>query len=309
MIKSFLRRVIKGRHSFLEPERYVFPLDGLDTGDEVLNTVRAMHRGRQPSIILHGVMPRSGTVFVSELLGRHPDLFAYPREIKEFPFLRLTGNVQALYDEYANSYPVDRKQISGNDFLALFGESVMAHLYTAVPDGCRVLLKIPNVEYLPYFFTVFPLDNLIVLMRDGRDVVNSALKTWPNYSIVDVCKWWNNSARLMLQCHKRFSGMPNYYFARYEDVVRDPAEFVRGICRQFELDDTRYPFDKIDSLPLFGSSVDHLGRNVSWKPMKKPENFNPVGRWSNWPVNWKRTFKKIAGQTLLDLGYCADLDW
>ncbi len=35
----------------------------------------------------------------------------------------------------------------------------------------------------------------------------------------------------------------------------------------------------------------------------------PVGHWQHWSW-WKRyTFKRIAGQALMDLGYCESLDW
>jgi len=254
-------------------------------------------------------MPRSGTVFASELLSQHPDLFTYPLGTWEFPFLRLKGDVQGLYEKYLHGFPVDPEQVSGDDFLALFSASMIARLYASVPDGRRMLLKIPNVEYLPYFYTAFPCENLILLIRDGRDVVSSTLKTWPTFSFVDVCNWWNKSARLMIQCNERFSGRPNYYFARYEAVVKNPAEFVQGVCQQFGLDPGRYAFEKVNDLPLYGSSTAGAGKNVNWGPTGKPKGFNPIGRWSTWSNGQKRTFKKIAGQTLLDLGYCDDLNW
>jgi hypothetical protein len=172
-----------------------------------------------------------------------------------------------------------------------------------------MLLKAPVSEYLPYFYTAFPFENLLVLMRDGRDVVTSTIKTWPQSSFLDVCRRWNYSARLILQCNQKFSGRSNYYYARYEDASKSSEEFVRAVCRQFGLDENRYPFDKIEALPLYGSSTERAGKEVSWSPMEKPKEFQSIGRWESWSASQKRAFKKIAGQTLIDLGYCADLNW
>ena len=47
----------------------------------------------KPAIIMHGVIPRSGTVYIGELLRLHPDLHAYPNDIWEIPFLELTSDM------------------------------------------------------------------------------------------------------------------------------------------------------------------------------------------------------------------------
>ena len=309
MLKRFLRRLVTGPQAFLDPSRYVFPVEEPAATAEALQTVRTLRGSRPPAIILHGVMERSGTVFTGELLGLHADLCNYPREIYEFPFLRMSGDIFALHKEFISGYEHNRDKISQYDFLALSGLSMLAHLYAAAPAGHRMLLKVPNSERLPYFYAAFPFENLIVLMRDGRDVVTSTIRTWANLGFSDVCRRWNYSARLVLQCNQKFLGRPSYYYARYEDVSRSSEQFVRAVCRQFGLDEDRYPFDKINELPLLGSSTERPSKEVSWEPIQKPKEFQPIGRWKSWSEGQKRAFKKIAGQTLIDLGYCADLNW
>jgi hypothetical protein len=56
--------------------------------------IRGTERG--PAIIIHGIMPRAGTVYVGELLRRHPDLTAYPNRIWEAPFLQLSEKASIL---------------------------------------------------------------------------------------------------------------------------------------------------------------------------------------------------------------------
>ena len=308
-LKTSLSRVFGGRETFLDPKRYVFPVEEPAVGAEALQTVRKMRGSRPPAIILHGVMQRSGTVFTGELLGLHADLYNYPREVYEFPFLRMTGEIFALHKDFISAYENNRDKILQHDFLALTAAPLLAHLYAAAPIGQRMLLKVPNSEYLPYFYAAFPFENLLILMRDGRDVVTSTLRTWSNLNFTDICRRWNYSARLILQCNKKFSERPSYFYARYEDVSRSPDKFVRAVCCRFGLDEDRYPFEKIYQLPVRGSSTYRPGNEVSWEAMERPKQFQTIGRWNSWSEGQKKAFKKIAGQTLIDLEYCEDLNW
>jgi hypothetical protein len=98
-----------------------------------------------------------------------------------------------------------------------------------------------------------------------------------------------------------------YWLARYEDALSDPVTFVEGACSRFELDANRYPFEKIDGIKVIGSSK--LEKNVTWRFIKKPKDFAPVGYWKQWSAARKVVFKAIAGRSLVELGYCEDLNW
>jgi hypothetical protein len=95
--------------------------------------------------------------------------------------------------------------------------------------------------------------------------------------------------------------------ARYEDALQDPVTFVREACDRFDLDAGRYPFEQIDNIKVIGSSK--LERNVIWRFIKRPKNFSPVDYWKQWSALRKRIFKVIAGRSLIELGYCEDLNW
>ena len=60
---------------------------------EACKTLRGDH---PPALIIHGVLPRSGTVYVGELLRAHPNLHPYPNQIWEMPLLRATPEIQNL---------------------------------------------------------------------------------------------------------------------------------------------------------------------------------------------------------------------
>lgn len=281
--------------------------------DHALRVAKAIRgENRPPAIIIHGVMPRSGTVYTGEVLRLHPALHAYPNDIWEIPFLELTGDVQHMQRHFFAAYKQNKGKVGDHDFLPMFGAALIAYLYSFIPDGKRMLLKVPDVQYLQNFYAVFPHENPLLLMRDGRDVVNSTVNSWPDRRFDEVCALWDKSARMMLAFENRYSRNSHTYLSvKYEDVVKSPDGFAKSTCEIYGLDYGTYPGDKIKELPVRGSSSDVSkdGTQTAWKPVDKPKNFNPVGRWKDWPDSRKRAFKRIAGQTLMDTGYCASLDW
>jgi hypothetical protein len=266
---------------------------------------------REPALVIHGIMPRSGTVYVGELLRLHPDLHAYPYQLWELPFLQLAGNVVRLQEKFFRIYEQNVGKMGQHDFLPLFGASLIAYLYAAVPPGQRMLVKVPSVQYLNRFPFVFPHEHLLVVVRDGRDLVQSTLRTWPQLNFIQVCRRWDRAARMVLGADRCFSesGPAGYWLARYEDALDDPAAFVREACGRFGLDAARYPYAQIEALPVHGSSALHKTGRVSWRAVERPQNFRPTGYWQEWSAARKWLFKRIAGHALQELGYCRDLSW
>jgi protein-tyrosine sulfotransferase len=163
-------------------------------------------------------------------------------------------------------------------------------------------------------------------MRDGRDVVHSTLKTWPQLMFWMACRRWKRSARMVLACDERWGRQRRrerfdavrhrqtalghgYWLGRFEHAVEDPAAFVRAACAHFGLDEERYPFERIGEVAVRGSSSLQEQGDVDWQPREKPEGFDPTGHWRDWSRLRTWTFKRIAGQELIALGYCEDLDW
>lgn len=265
-----------------------------------------------PALFIHGIMPRSGTVYVGELLRRHPQLHAYPHHLWELPALQLTGDVLKLQQKFLLGYWLNNDKLADADFLPLFGAALLALLHQPVPPDQRVLVKMPNVQYLSHFFTMFPHEQLLILLRDGRDLVHSTLRTWPRLNFIQVCLRWRRSAIGVRRALDHFAetGRAGHWLVRYEDVLQDPHAFVRQACRRFCLDPQSYPYGEIDNIRVIGSSTLAQGREeVKWDHLQKPRDFRPTGYWRNWSTLRKTIFKTIAGRALLDLGYSKNNDW
>jgi hypothetical protein len=277
---------------------------------EAARQIRGVNR--PAAIMVHGIMPRAGTVYTTQLLRLHPDLYAFPYEWYELPFLQLSGSILQLQEQFLVNHRHNRGKIGDTDFLALFGAAMVGYLHAATPPDKRLLMKVPSVEYLHYFWHLYPYENLLLLARDGRDVVQSTIKTWPQIRFSFARLRWRRAAGMIANFHQQCqSRRQSYWLARFEDAVGDPEGFVRQACGRFGLDVERYPFDQMwqEVNEVRGSSKVKEAGEVVWEARQKPGNFRPVGYWQNWPWHKKWLFKRLAGQALLDLGYCKDLKW
>ena len=277
---------------------------------DVLNITRSMRGGElRPAIIVQGVSVRSGTGFVSPLLGLHPDLHKHPNDVWEIPFLRNADHLLRFRDDFFNSYCYNVGRIGENDFLALFGSSFITYMMSFADPNKRIILTHPGVQFLEYFFTFFPHKYLLLLMRDGRDVVASAQKTWQNRPFAGDCRRWNDHARVLLRFCEFYKNRGQFWMGRYEDAYTDCEGFVNEACKHFDLDPSKYPFDKARDLPIQGSSTFEEVQQGNWVSKPKSKDFNPIGRWISWTPQQKEIFKEIAGQTLIDAGYSNDFSW
>lgn len=265
----------------------------------MVETTRQIRGNHPPAIIIHGVMPRSGTVYCGNLLWEHPDVYAYPNEIWEMPLLHSTYAVQALQESFLRGYKQNRSRFAQNDFLALIGSAFIGYLHAQIPEGKRLLMKVPLASHLSHFSFMFPHEQCLMVMRDGRDLTASTLRSWPGRDFVQVATAWRDAAAYMLSLDH-----PLY---RYEDIVSNPAAMLRSICETFELDSNRYPFESIPSQPVKGSS--EFVQDKGWDDVQKSNDFSSVGRWTNWSKREKECFKNIAGDILVEAGYVENQDW
>lgn len=262
-------------------------------------------RGKEfpPLVMLLGVRPRSGTNWVGDILRQHPDVFDYPNSLWEFPLLRGTGGLLAARDEFFAAYPKNAQRMGRNDLLPLIGSAVVAHLLSYAEPGRTVLVKDPSVRYLDFFPALFPFERCLLLLRDGRDVAESTLRSFGDrISFEQVCRRWARAARAMLDYAAR-QDPERTWLVRYEEVFAAPDEFAREACRRFGLDPERFPYDALPSLPLRGSSEFATG-NWEYPPSReRPAGFQPIGRWHDWSAEQHETFERLAGDALRAAGY------
>ena len=155
----------------------------------------------------------------------------------------------------------------------------------------------------------------MLLIRDGRDVVASAVKTWPNRFLAfeRSAFTWARAARLVRDFmegeNQGLRGI-SWELVRYEDLVQQSLVAIRKVLHFLNIDEDEFDFKQMLNLSLRGSSVHRGGMDtVHWEPVEKPRNFKPIGRWKNWNLWQKMVFKVIAGRELICSGYTDSYNW
>lgn len=318
-LKSKVRKLLKNSKGKLQQllitsyDPFNFTVSHSDISKNALGYSKtARGEGRLPCLIIYGVTPRCGTNYISPLIELHPDIVANPNEIYEIPFLKSINNLLNFEEEFLNDYKRNYNNIGKHDFINIFGSSFIGYLHTYIPDNHKkMLLKEPDMRFISLLPVVFPYEQALFVMRDGRDVVYSTLSSWPTWSFEDACRKWQKSAKAMLDFTKVNCENSSYWMIKYEEVVQNPAWYALEICKRFGMDSSKYPTDKIDSLKVVGSSTasKNNGR-VDWSlQVEKTSDFKPTGKWQKWSDKEKAIFKKIAGETLIEAEYCQDLNW
>ncbi|MEZ5824010.1 MAG: sulfotransferase [Geminicoccaceae bacterium] len=301
-LASVARRII-GLPAWREAD-YLPPLGA----DELAILQRLAREIRGPSarsaIFVHGVQPRSGTNFVANALSLHPETTAFPDDIWEYPLLHMAPGARALRDEILSLFPANEDKLPPLAPLVLVAAGWLRSLEQRHPEG-RLLFKSPHVRGLSLFSALFPDDRLVVCLRDGRDIAASSEATFKDgllgKSFRQLAHEWRQATDAALDLAD--SGSGPFPLLRYEDLVADPPGTMHGLLRELGLDPASYPFEKLEALPVFGSSTDERKDDDRWRPRERDRDFSPVGRWTDWPDAKKKRFDRIAGATLKRAGY------
>ena len=234
----------------------------------------------KPHIFIHGIMPRSGTNFLNQLILLHPQCKEPSKRIRENWLLYYSN---PLY-EYINS--LNNKWLHptwiGSDFNVAelkhkIGATFIDFLSEEIDTKNSLLVsKTPKVENIHRFFELFPKDKLLIIIRDPKDVVASTYKSW-GIDSSSVIKEWNKAANI-IQNFEKNSDSNSYILLRYEDLIANSSNYLNQLLEFCELDKSQFPWDEVNKLPIFGSS-----EGDKWKVKEKNISFKPIGRWVSLP--------------------------
>jgi Sulfotransferase family len=277
-----------------------------------------------PYLFLVGC-PRSGTTLLYRLLDAHPDL-ALVHETLWIPQLweRRTGisDDGAVTPELVPALLAERRferlGISAaelRDIVAGNGRVTYPAFVTAVFDQYAAAQgkplagdKTPGyVRSMPTLHSLWPHARFVHLIRDGRDVCLSALgwkkagkvfrdfATWKDEPVTTAALWWERCVRLGQEAGRRLP-TPLYHEVRYEELVSEPEDVCRELCRflglAFEGSMLRFHEGKTRDGP-------ELTSKRRWLP--------PTEGMRDWrrelPGEGLREFEAAAGDLLEGLGY------
>jgi hypothetical protein len=260
-------------------------------------------------IFIFGIMQRSGTNFLKDVVDLHPDC-GFPGHplVEDY----LAQNADWLV-KYVKSVAKDwnalgrRVDYSGveEELGHFLGNGILSFLQSRIAAKKRLLTKTPSVRNLKHFFRLFPKARLIIVVRDGRAVVESGVKSF-GWRYEDAFHQWADAAASILEFEEVYKGSNyKYLIVRYEEVWNNLEEEVTKILNFLDLDRETYDFNTALKLPVRGSSTvrsESLDKML-WKAVEKPKDFNPLERWRNWDRARHDRFNWIAGDYMEAFGY------
>jgi Sulfotransferase family len=280
-------------------------------------------------IFILGIAPRSGTNYLHDLIRMHPACEPQSSVLEE-DFLVANAPLLHRYAQgvsrfWKRKWGAGELEQEKHLLCAKIGEGLVSFLYAqldrrkasslpASPPALRprLVTKTPHVTNLELFFELFPSAPLLILVRDGRSVVESTVKTFSRpYGY--AAREWASSAREILEFQRRHL-QPNYLIVRYEDVYQNVESELRRIFSFLGLDPEVYDYSAAANAPVRGSCAVRaetpkarkdfwVADGVHWNPTPKPADFNPLVRWHDWSRAKHERFNWIAGQYMPAFGY------
>jgi protein-tyrosine sulfotransferase len=274
-------------------------------------------------IFILGISVRSGTTYLQDLLRVHPDCDVDRLELEEDHFLAYADLLVEYTKRVTSCWKGCPEQLKTERDLVCqcIGEGLVSYLRLQVRNRrglaglapekpLRALVtKTPNIANLDLFFKFFPNADLLILIRDGRSVTESSIKTFVHRSFVKEARKWAASCaqiKRFIEAESNHGG--RFLVVRYEDLYSRTEAELRRIMEFLRLDPAAYDFSATINLPVRGSSTlrqegaewpeSSVAPGVHWNPVPKTPDFRPLERWSHWKRSQHERFNWVAGEWL-----------
>jgi|SRR5579864_1335368 len=296
--------------------------------DQTSCNVDGGHARATSPIFILGIAPRCGTNYLHDLIRMHPDCDSGSSVLEEDHLVAnarlLMKYVDGVSRRWNRALGANELQFEKAALAKGLGQGLMTFLRDQLErrkqlagnkGGAgslrRLVTKTPSVKNLELFSRLFPESPLLILVRDGRSVVESSAKTF-NHPHGYAAREWARAARIILDFQSQNPGS-KHLLVRYEDLYCNLETELRRIFAYLKLDPASYDYSAAANLPVRGSStfrgqptsyhVSWVAEGIHWQPVQKPQSFNPVERWAGWTRAKHERFNWLAGEPLERFGY------
>jgi hypothetical protein len=256
-------------------------------------------------------MPRSGTNYLSDLLCLHDRCAPARAPIREDFFLEASDHLlhyaSDLQERWDPTWGVFEDDLI-RQFYERLGDGLISFLW--VERERRLVAKTASVRHLDRFFMFFPRARLLIVVRDGRSVVQSSMSTFGWDFDLAARKWAAAADEIRRFCAEDRPATDRYRLVHYEDLLDDLRRALSSILRFLELEEDTFDWAAAADLPVRGSSS-YFGPgrdSVHWDPVQRTPGFDPKERWRSWSREMHERFEWIAGSQLRHLGYRSETE-
>lgn len=264
---------------------------------------------RKRLLFIFGIMPRSGTNFLFELLLRAPPFARSAIPFAELPILAGEEYFRGPVDLIGRVHRESGKAFARMEWMAYATAGFRNRVLDIAGPGSITLIKNPLVWNIELWPVLFPQDHMLLLIRDARYIVDSFMRTLihsgMSRTFEDVCI---ETALAIDKSMAFLASQPanRLMLLRYEDVVRDKSGAVSRVSEWLGESTAIADREVLEHLPVYGSSV-YSNRtsdgSVDWTPVAADEGFDPTNRTLSWTTGQQRIFDRVCGAQNARLGY------
>jgi hypothetical protein len=268
-------------------------------------------------IFILGIMQRSGTNYLNNLLLLHPEC-EYPGFVWEDYLIAHADHLKTYADSVYQSWSPSWKNktshiMDQNPLLLCIGEGLSSFFRRQYESNSRPQLKstkkgtdreaksprivttTPSVKSLKYVFQLFPCAHLLIIIRDGRSIVQSGIKSF-NWDFEHAVRRWAEAIETIHEFDDS-AQQGRYLVVTYEDIYSNNRSEMTNILSFLGLDIEKYDFDAAANLPVMGSSdLSDDKKKIHWNAKEKSPDFNPIDRWKHWKRPNHERFNWLVGK-------------
>jgi hypothetical protein len=266
---------------------------------------------------------RSGTTLLRAMLEAHPDLHIPPenalaplvRDFRRYSRLPWNALLRIVLGglEFHPSWerwelelgPVFRELAAspprGRNLAAVLDALYRAHGKRHKPSATRWGDKTPpNTILLPTLRALFPDLQVVHLVRDGRDVVQSFMQH-SQAGLPYFARWWVQTVQVAQAFGARYP--QQYLEARYEDLVAHPGATLPRIAAFLNVSPDEGMLHYHELGLKFGDVERYPALQGVWKPVHRES----IGKWRTaFDAGQLAELERLLGSTLEHLGYDAN---
>ncbi|WP_165314156.1 sulfotransferase family protein [Vibrio ziniensis] len=267
-----------------------------------------------------GIMPRSGTNYLENIISLHTKCKPCDPIYEDFLIsqsellIRFSKKVRRYWNP---NWDTNNEYLTEKNLLEHIGYGL--HRFLSSPhlgqevtnDGQNniTISKTPSVKGIEHFFQLFPNSKLIILVRDGRAIVESGCKSF-DWDFEKACFDWSRLVkRINAFIAENTDHKAQIKMVRYEDLINNTEEEVPLIFKFLQVNEDEVLIEDVKNLHISGSSeTKKTNKEVTWQPKKMDDNFKPLERFSHWSRYKRRRFEWISGNSLISMGYVNSLE-
>lgn len=195
---------------------------------------------------------RSGTTLLSEVLGKHSQVYIDGYSVGFRLVSCFKDYNRVLPYNASESQSAIQSWLIENDYKGRLADLIdyenlekFPSAKAAIQDGIDSRLsahakkvfgdKSPGIHhFMPELLTLIPKTKFIHVVRDGRAVAHSQYKRTGKHVELAAQDWVDGTAKGLTNL--AWLGADNYLILKYEDLLSEPENTVRSVCRFLNLD-------------------------------------------------------------------------